>query len=435
MSSVSFFEKLLDDAPVVWKPLGEIAEIYGGLTGKNKSDFDGGNAKYITYKNIFSNIDVDFSALESVKVSDSESQHEVKYGDVLFTGSSETADEAGMSSAVTTRIEVAVYLNSFSFGIRFNKDIRLIPEFSKYLFRSNSMRSEISKTASGVTRFNISKERFRKIQVPIFCPENPKKSLEIQTEIVRILDAFASLTAELTASLTAELNTRKKQYNYYRDELLSFHEGNVAWKTLGEIGEFIRGKRFTKADYVEDGISVIHYGEIYTRYGAFATRAFSQVRSEMAGALRYAEPGDVVMAGVGETVEEVGKAVAWLGIEKVAIHDDSYAFRHSMNPKFISYVMQTAAFIDEKAKHVSRGKLNRLLIDGIAKVRIPIPYPNDTEKSLAEQARIVAILDKFDVLTNSITEGLPHEIALRQKQYEYYRDLLLNFPKQEEVAA
>ena len=155
----------------------------------------------------------------------------------------------------------------------------------------------------------------------------------------------------------------------------------------------------------------------------------------MAESLRYAEPGDVVMAGVGETVEDVGKAVAWLGNGKVAIHDDSYAFRHSMNPKFVSYVMQTAAFINEKAKHVSRGKVNRLLIDGVAKVRIPIPCPNDAQKSLAEQARIVAILDKFDALTNSIADGLPREIELRQKQYEHYRNLLLGFPKPEEAAA
>lgn len=147
----------------------------------------------------------------------------------------------------------------------------------------------------------------------------------------------------------------------------------------------------------------------------------------MVDSLRFAMPGDVVMAGVGETVEDVGKAVAWLGKEEVAIHDDSYAFRHSMNPKFISYVMQTHAFIDEKAKHVSRGKVNRLLIDGIAKVRIPIPCPDDAEKSLAEQARIVSILDKFNTLTNSIREGLPREIELRKKQYEHYRDLLLSF--------
>jgi type I restriction enzyme S subunit len=106
-----------------------------------------------------------------------------------------------------------------------------------------------------------------------------------------------------------------------------------------------------------------------------------------------------------------------------------------MNPKYISYAMQTAAFIDEKAKHVSRGKVNRLLVDGVAKVRIPIPHPDDIEKSLLEQARIASILDKFNALTNSITEGLPREIELRQKQYEHYRDLLLNFPKPEEIGA
>lgn len=268
-------------------------------------------------------------------------------------------------------------------------------------------------------------------KVPIPCPDNPKKSLEIQAEIVRILDTFAEVTAELTA----ELKARKKQYSYYRDQLLSFEGGEVEWKALGDIGEFIRGKRFTKADYVEEGVSVIHYGEIYTRYGVWADHAFSKVRAEMAGSLRYAEPGDVVLTDVGETVEEVGKAVAWLGDERVAIHDHCYAFRHSMNPKFVSYCMQTQSFIAKKAKHVARTKVNTLLINGFSKIEIPVPFPGDPERSLVEQARIVAILDKFDVLTNSISEGLPREIALRQKQYEHYRDRLLSFPKSEEAVA
>lgn len=267
-------------------------------------------------------------------------------------------------------------------------------------------------------------------KIPIPCPDSPEKSLAIQAEIVRILDAFTELTAELTTELTA----RKRQYHYYRDHLLRFEGREVEWKTLGEIGEFIRGKRFTKADYAEDGISAIHYGEIYTRYGAWTAETFSKVRRELAGSLRYAKRGDVVIAGVGETVEDVGKAVAWIGEQDIAIHDDSYAFRHSMNPKFISYAMQTATFISEKAKHVSRGKVNRLLIDGMAKVRVPIPYPGDARKSLAEQARIVAILDKFDTLTNSLSEGLPREISQRKQQYAYYRNLLLSFPKPEEVA-
>src|ERR1700735_2657610 len=186
---------------------------------------------------------------------------------------------------------------------------------------------------------------FSNRKIPIPCPKDPRKSLDIQSKLVQILDTFSELTSELTS--------RKQQYNYYRDYLLSFPDGGAEWKPLGEIGEFIRGKRFTKDDFVEDGIQVIHYGEIYTRYGVWADQVFSHVRSDMAESLRYAEPGDVVMTGVGETVEDVGKAVAWVGHGRVAIHDDSYAFRHSMNPKFISYAMQTAVFIDEKAKHVS----------------------------------------------------------------------------------
>lgn len=261
--------------------------------------------------------------------------------------------------------------------------------------------------------------------IPIPCPDNPKNSLAIQAEIVRILDRFTELTTELTAELAA----RKKQYNYYRDRLFSFEEGEVEWKPLGELGEFIRGKRFTKADYVDNGIDAIHYGEIYTHYGVSASTALSNVRREMASSLRYANSGDVVMAGVSETVEDVGKAVAWLGTREVAIHDDSYAFRHSLNPKFVVYYMQTARFNAEKVKHVSKGKIKRLLIDGISKVCIPVPYSNSERKSRAEQARIVAILDKFDTLTHSISEGLPREIELRQQQHKYYRDLLLSFPK------
>ncbi len=80
------------------------------------------------------------------------------------------------------------------------------------------------------------------------------------------------------------------------------------------------------------------------------------------------------------------------------------------------------------------GVIKRLYNDNLKKVKIPIPYPEDLDKSLTEQARIVAILDKFDALTTSLTEGLPREIELRQKQYEYYRDLLLNFPKPEVAA-
>lgn len=136
--------------------------------------------------------------------------------------------------------------------------------------------------------------------------------------------------------------------------------------------------------------------------------------------MRYAKPGDIVIAGVGETVEDVGKAVAWLGEGDVAIHDDCFAFRHSLNPKFVSYYFQTTAFHTEKSKHVARAKVKRMSWESLGKLFIPVP-------PLEEQARIVTILDKFDALVNDLASGLPAEIKARRQQYAYYRDCLLSF--------
>ena len=301
-----YIAKLLNGAEVEWKPLGEIASMYGGLTGKNKTDFEEGNASYITYKNIFDNIEIDFSKLEKVKISSSEKQNKVKYGDVLFTGSSETAEEAGMSSAVTINIEEDIYLNSFSFGVRFNEDIELLPEFTKYLFRGHFMRKSISKTASGVTRFNISKERLKKIPIPL-------PPLSVQQEIVRILDKFTQLEAELES----ELDCRKRQYEYYRDNLLTYNDKKVQYKTLGEVGVFIRGNGLQKKDLIESGVPAIHYGQIYTHYGIKTSETISYVTEEFAKNLRKASPNDLIIAGVSKNIEDACKCIVWEGKEDV----------------------------------------------------------------------------------------------------------------------
>ena len=127
-----------------------------------------------------------------------------------------------------------------------------------------------------------------------------------------------------------------------------------------------------------------------------------------------------MIASVGETVEDVGKAVAWLGDEPVAIHDDTFGFRHSLNPKFVSYWMQTEAFHSQKTRHVASAKIKRLSSSALASILMPVP-PMD------EQERVVDILDKFDALVNELNIGLPVELAARRKQYEYYRDKLLTF--------
>ena len=180
-----------------------------------------------------------------------------------------------------------------------------------------------------------------------------------------------------------------------------------------------------KNDFVDRGFPCIHYGQIYTHYGTFADKTKSFVTEDFAKKARKAKSGDLVIATTSENDDDVCKAVAWLGAEDVAVSSDACFYTHNLNPKYVSYFFQTEQFQKQKRVHITGTKVRRVNADDLAKILIPIPFPNNPEKSLAEQARIVAILDKFDTLTTSLAEGLPREIALRKRQYEHYRNLLL----------
>jgi type I restriction enzyme S subunit len=192
---------------------------------------------------------------------------------------------------------------------------------------------------------------------------------------------------------------------------------------MSELGIFQRGKRFVKDDMISEGVPCIHYGEMYTYYGTWAKESKSFLSEELVERknLRIAENGDVVIVAAGETIEDIGLGTAWLGDEGVVIHDACFSYRSTLNPKFVAYFTRTKQFHDQIKKHISSGKISAINARGLEKVLIPVPSPE-------EQERIVNILDKFDILTSSISEGLPKEIELRKKQYEYYRDLLLTFP-------
>ena len=197
--------------------LNEMGSFYGGLTGKSKADFQQGNAKFITYMNIYSNIALNTDIEDRVKVATGEKQNRIEFGDVLFTGSSETPDECGMSSVLTRQVDEPLYLNSFCFGFRLNDKTIYNPDFLKHLLRSKSIRDQIKKTANGVTRFNVSKKLFGKIKLPI-------PTLEEQNKIAVILDKFEALVNDLNQGLPAEIAAVKEQYEYYRNKLLSFPE-------------------------------------------------------------------------------------------------------------------------------------------------------------------------------------------------------------------
>ena len=399
---------------VKYKELGNIGIFYGGLSGKSKEDFKDGNCKYITYTNIYSNPALKIDIEDKVNIQNGEKQNIIQYGDVLFTGSSETPDECGFSSVVTQKIKENIYLNSFCFGFRLNDLTQFNLHFLKHLFRSYEIRKQIVGTASGVTRFNVSKKRFAKIKIPV-------PPLPVQEEIVKVLDAFTALEAELEA----ELEARKRQYEYYRNKLLTFDEnttggGRIKFMQLGDVGTFIRGNGLQKKDFTDTGVGCIHYGQIYTYYGTFAERTKSYVSNELAEKLKKAQTGDLIIATTSENVEDVGKAVAWLGNEDICIGGHSYAFHHNQNPKYMAYLFQTEAFNQQKKKVVKGVKVIDINDSAMSKFKFGFP-------PLDEQERIVAILDKFDSLVNDISEGLPAELTARRQQYEYYRNKLLTF--------
>lgn len=278
-------------------------------------------------------------------------------------------------------------------------DVYFFPESTvvsnKYLYHFLlTKQHEISSQVRRASVPRLSMAAIEKLEVPIPCPDNPKKSLEIQAEIVRILDAFTAMTAELTA----ELNLRKKQYNYYRDQLLSFEEGEVEWKTLGEVVNIKNGKDWKKLGAGE--IPVYGSGGIMQYVDTFA----------------YDKP-TVLIPRKGSITNIFYVDTPFWNVDTIYYTEID---TNRITPKFFYYFMTT---IDLMQLDTGSGRpsLTQAILN---QIRVPVPQ-------LEEQARIVAILDKFDTLTTSLTEGLPREIELRQQQYEYYRDLLFSFPKPE----
>lgn len=261
--------------------------------------------------------------------------------------------------------------------------------------------------------------------------EIPIPSLEIQQEIVEILDKFTSYVTELQSELQLELQSRAKQYTYYRDMLLSEEYLNKVTKEmeedrtvnivrLGEIGKFIRGNGLQKKDFQEEGNPVIHYGQIYTKYSFSADKVLSYVSDEIFSKLRKAQKNDILIATTSENIEDVGKSVVWLGDEEIGFSGDMYSYRTKQNPKFIAYFFQTNDFQKQKERKVTGTKMIRIHSDDMENFEIPLP-------SLSLQNKIVRILDKFQVMLKDTKGLLPEEIEQRQKQYEYYREKLLTF--------
>lgn len=271
-----------------------------------------------------------------------------------------------------------------------------------------------TKKGGGVPHVHISS--IDKFLVPL--PPPP-----VQEEIVKILDRFAEYAAELQA----ELQARQEQYEYYRNKLLTFNKigggtQSVIWIKMSEIGTFIRGKRFVRTDIVNDGVPCIHYGDMYTYYGLYATKSKGMLRKELAPRMRYAQKNDVVIVAAGENKDDIGIGMAWLGDEPAAVHDACFIFKSDLYPQYVSHYLRSKYYHKQIVKYVSEGKICSISAKGLGNTIIPIP-------SYEEQVRIATLLNKFDELVSDLSQGLPAEIKAVKEQYEYYRNKLLSFPK------
>jgi type I restriction enzyme S subunit len=275
---------------------------------------------------------------------------------------------------------------------------------------------------TGSGRPSLTQAILNRISIPIPCPDDPKRSLAIQGEIVRILDAFTSLTAELTAELTA----RKKQYNYYRDRLLTFDEGDVEYKTLSEVAlEFGRGKSKHRprndSKLYGGNYPFIQTGDI--RNASHVITEYTQTYNDSGLKQSKLWPKGTLCITIAANIAET----SILGFD-ACFPDSVIGFVENpkkSNAQYVEYLISSLkSNLQAEGKKNSSAQAN-INLATFEKTRFPFP-------SVHEQQRIVNTLDKFETLTNSISEGLPREIELRQKQYEYYRDLLLNFPKAEE---
>ena len=186
----------------------------------------------------------------------------------------------------------------------------------------------------------------------------------------------------------------------------------VEYRPLGEIGSFVRGGGLKKTDFVKQGKPCVHYGQIHTRFGIFTEEAVASVSDAQYDRLKRADHGDLLIATTSEDDEAVGKATAWLGSGEVAISGDMFYFRHSLDPKYVSYFFASSLFQEQKRPYLTGAKVRRISEKGLSRVRIPVP-------PLEVQREIARILDQF-------TE-LEAELEARQAQYADYQNRLL-FP-------
>ena len=387
---------------VEYKKIDDVFYKFNGMTGVSNKWKKTGNCQFIDYMNAYKNLKIDVKRLENATIKKME-QSKLKKGDILLTSASETPDECAISSVIEDEIVDNIFLDDHLFGIRLKDEYinNINTTFVNYYMHTKEFRKNVFKAVRGVTRFYISVDTFMNTEIPV-------PPLEVQCEIVRVLDDFTLLSAELSA----ELKARQKQYEYYRDKLLPFDKMLESTDTLVHThGYFNRQEikcyklgEIAKNVFSGKNKERVNNGE-YPVYGS--TGIISSTNNAVYNKTQ------ILIARVGANAGYV-----YIATDKYDVSDNALIvdLDDNVNIKYIYYQLANM-----NLNQFAKGGGQPLITAGQMK-EIIIPVP-----PVSIQERIVNILDRFEKLCNDISEGLPAEIEARQKQYEYYRDKLLTF--------
>ena len=399
------------------RTLGELFDFRNGLS-KGK-EFFGKGTLFIRYTDVYNHRTLrkkDITALVEC-TEDEKERLKVSRGDVLFTRTSETAEDIGWSSVMLDDMDDCVF-NGFTIKAT-PKTKELLPEYCAYCFSTSDFRQYVTKHCAFTTRASLTGNTIAQYRMTI-------PPLDIQSRIVNVLDNFEKICSDLNIGLPAEIEARQKQYEYYRDKLLTFAEtGNTilsraeqsralikllqyvfgyAMLPLSEIANVFRGEYITKKNEKAGNVPVILGGQEPAYYIDRANHTGEIVAVARSGAsagfVSYWDEPIFITDGFGYEVKK-----------EVAI------------PKYLYYVLKNKEI---ELNGMKRGAgVPHVSGERLGEINLPVP-------PIEEQKRIISILDWFDSICNDLTSGLPAEIKARQKQYEYYRDKLLTF---KEVAA
>ena len=358
---------------------------------------------YITSKNVKNN-QINFDDVKYITQEDYiniSANRSVRKNDLLITMIG-TIGEAAFVGNFTEFYGQNLYL------VRLNEDI-INRKYYYYFLTSPRIKEGLISKKNASSQGYIKAGSIENLQLPV-------PPMEVQREIVRILDSFTLLTAELTAELTA----RKSQYEFYRDDLLAF-KSEIPMVQLGDIAtDIYRGSGIKRDEVTEDGIPCVRYGEIYTQYNTWFDKCVSHTQLEYVSSPKYFEHGDILFAITGESVEDIAKSIAYLGHEKCLAGGDIVVLKHEQEPRYLAHVLATYEARKQKSKGKIKSKVVHSSVPAIKEIAIPLP-PLDIQKRYAD------VLDNFEKICNDLNIGLPAEIEARQKQYEYYRDALLTY--------